>query len=127
MAMGLIFGAVDLGAMAANALMDAFVERLVEQAFNTAGNYASDAVSKALPDFSSLSSVFNDVSKLVDFKNNPIEDQKSMLRSAILNQVKEMDVMVVSNSELKALRKIAQVAEHNGDLKKALAEWKSLK
>ena len=37
-----------------------------------------------------------------------------------------MDVTVIANSELKALRQIAQTADCNGDFNKALSEFKKL-
>ena len=40
----------------------------------------------------------------------------------ILKQIEEMNVTVITNLELKALRQIAQAADGNGDLYKALSE-----
>jgi hypothetical protein len=107
--------------------MNIFVECLVDEAFKTAGNHAVNAVSNALPDFSSLGSMFGDVNKLADLTSGSLEDKKTALKNAILKQIEEMDVTVVTNSELKALRDIAQAADGNGDLNKALSEWKNLK
>jgi hypothetical protein len=123
----MILAGLMLGQLAGEALLNSFVNRLVEQTFSTAGNYAVNAVSNALPDFSSLGSMFGDVNKLADLTSGSLEDKKTALKNAILKQIEEMDVTVVTNSELKALRDIAQAADGNGDLNKALSEWKNLK
>jgi hypothetical protein len=123
----MILAGLMLGQLAGEALLNSFVNRLVEQTFSTAGNYAVNAVSNALPDFSSLGSMFGDVNKLADLTSGSLEYKKTALKNAILKQIEEMDVTVVTNSELKALRDIAQAADGNGDLNKALSEWKNLK
>lgn len=122
----MILAGLMLGQLAGEALLNSFVERVVEQVFSTAGDYASNAISNALPDFSSLGSTFKDLSKLVDLKNHSIEDKKEMLKNVLIKQIRDMNLTLIANSELNALHKIAQAADGNGDLKKALHDWKNM-